>query len=63
VFGDWGYMWGDAEGLITPGDGSEPTGVSSKWMAVVQRQPDGSWKTYRDIYNSNVILRTPVPDE
>ena len=63
VFGDWGYMWGDAEGILTPRDGGEPTVIDSKWISVVRRQPDGSWKTYRDIYNSNVILRTPVPDE
>jgi uncharacterized protein (TIGR02246 family) len=61
VFGDWGYMWGDAEGLLTPRDGGEPTVVDSKWMSVVRRQPDGSWKTYRDIYNSSVSLRTPNP--
>jgi uncharacterized protein (TIGR02246 family) len=53
VFGDWGYMWGDATGLLTPRDGSEPITVDSKWMAVNRRQADGSWKTYRDIYNAN----------
>jgi len=56
VFGDWGYMWGDATGVITPRDGSDPTLVESKWMSVVRRQPDGTWKTYRDIYNTNLPL-------
>jgi uncharacterized protein (TIGR02246 family) len=56
VFGDWGYMWGDATGTLTPRDGGDPTFVDSKWMAVVRRQPDGSWKTFRDIYNSNLLL-------
>ncbi|MGD2124391.1 MAG: SgcJ/EcaC family oxidoreductase [Gemmatimonadota bacterium] len=53
VFGDWGYMWGDTSGLLTPMNGGEPITVDSKWMSVVRRQPDGSWKVYRDIYNSN----------
>ncbi len=53
VFGDWGYMWGDATGLLTPRDGGEPIAIDSKWMAVTRRQADGSWKTYRDIYNAN----------
>ena len=53
VFGDWGYMWGDATGFVTPREGGEPTPVEAKWMAVVRRQADGSWKTYRDIYNAN----------
>jgi hypothetical protein len=38
VFGDWGYMWGDATGLITPSDGSGPIAVDSKWMSVVRRR-------------------------
>jgi len=63
VFGDWGYMWGDAEGSFTTVDGGETTVVDSKWMSVVRRQPDGSWKTYRDIYNTNVIPRTFVSEE
>lgn len=54
VFGDWGYSWGDAIGILTPRDGSEPRVINSKWMAVTRRQADGSWKTYRDIYNTNL---------
>lgn len=54
VFGDWGFMWGDATGTRTPRDGSEATTIQSKWMAVMRRQPDGTWKTYRDIYNSDL---------
>ena len=56
VFGDWGYSWGDASGTMTPRDGGEPRTIDSKWMAVTRRQADGSWKTYRDIYNSNAPL-------
>ena len=56
VFGDWGYSWGDATGTLTPRECGNPMVVDSKWMAVSRRQSDGSWKTYRDIYNSNVPL-------
>lgn len=58
VFGDWGYSWGDTSGRLIPRDGGEPREIESKWMAVTKRQSDGSWKTYRDIYNSSI----PVPN-
>ncbi|MGD2121643.1 MAG: DUF4440 domain-containing protein, partial [Gemmatimonadota bacterium] len=38
VFGDWGYAWGDATGLVSPRDGSDPQAADSKWMSVVRRQ-------------------------
>ncbi len=63
AFGDWGYMWGDATGLLTPRDGSEPRVVHAKWMSVVRRQADGSWKTYRDIYNTNEPTPAPTGGE
>lgn len=47
-----------ARGLYTvtyvPHDGSDPIPVDGKYTSTFQRQPDGSWKLYRDIFNSNV---------
>lgn len=34
-------------------DGSEPILVDGKYMRIFQKQPDGSWKLYQDIFNSN----------
>ena len=59
VFGDWGYSWGTSSGLLTPRNGDAPMVIDSKWLAVTRRQADGSWKTYRDIFNRNA----PTPND
>jgi uncharacterized protein (TIGR02246 family) len=47
-----------ARGLYTvtyvPHNGSDPIPVDGKYTSTFQQQPDGSWKLYRDIFNSNV---------
>ncbi len=47
-----------ARGMYTvtyvPHDGSDPIPVDGKYTSTFQRQADGSWKLYRDIFNSNV---------
>jgi uncharacterized protein (TIGR02246 family) len=48
---------------VVPKDGSEPIPVDGKYMSVLKRQPDGSLKLYRDIFNSNVPPAAPAePD-
>ena len=44
---------GDFEWVLTPKAGGESTETMAKWVAVWHRQPDGSWKAVRDIFNSN----------
>ncbi|MCW5844143.1 MAG: SgcJ/EcaC family oxidoreductase [Caldilinea sp.] len=40
-----------------------PVVMDGKYMSILQRQPDGSWKLYRDIFNSNVPpAAPPEPD-
>jgi uncharacterized protein (TIGR02246 family) len=39
---------------LVPRDGGDPILVDGKYTTTFQRQPDGSWKIYRDIFNSNV---------
>lgn len=36
-----------------PEDGSKPILVDGKYMSIFQKQSDGSWKLYQDIFNSN----------
>lgn len=60
VAGDWGYARGtytldawpreDRRGEV----GNGGSHVDGKFLTVFQHQPDGSWKIYRDIFNSNV---------
>ena len=39
---------------FTPEAGGEPIRGIGKWMDIYKRQPDGSWKIYRGIYNSDL---------
>jgi uncharacterized protein (TIGR02246 family) len=52
VAGDWAYDRGNYTLTVTPKSG-KPTETSGKYLTIYKRQPDGSWKIYRDISNSN----------
>lgn len=54
VVGDLGYARGVYTLDVTPRDGGASAHVDGKFLTVFRRQPDGSWKIYRDIFNSNV---------
>jgi len=41
------------KGSMNPKDGSEPIVFDNKVISIYKRQPDGSWKIWRNIYNSN----------
>jgi len=52
VAGDWAYDRGNATVTVTPKSG-KPMEESSKYLVILKRQGDGSWKVYRDTDNSN----------
>ena len=52
VAGDWAYVRGNYTTTFTPKSG-KPMEVSGKYLDIVKRQPDGSWKIYRGMLNSN----------
>ena len=54
VSGDWAFQWGTITGIVRPLEGGGATVLDWKYMYLYQRQPDGTWKIARDIYNSNV---------
>ena len=54
VSGDLAVARGTYAATVTPKDGGEAISIDGKYMTLLKRQPDGSWKIYRDIYNSNV---------
>ena len=54
VLGDWAYTWGLYTKDVTPAGGGATSHVDGKFMTILRRQDDGSWKIYRDIDNSNV---------
>jgi len=56
VAGDYAIETGTFEVTVTP-KGGKPTHGTGKYLTVWKKQPDGSWKIYRDINNSD----GPVP--
>ena len=55
VAGDWAYDRGNYTVTVTPKSG-KPMERSNKYLTIYKRQPDGSWKIYRDISNSSEPL-------
>ena len=41
------------EGTFVAKAGGDPMQVDGKFMTFLRQQPDGTWKIYRDIFNSN----------
>jgi uncharacterized protein (TIGR02246 family) len=53
VDGDLAYGRGIAEVTLTPKGGGEPMTSTSKYLNILERQADGTWKTTHDIWNAN----------
>jgi uncharacterized protein (TIGR02246 family) len=53
VSGDLAVMWTNYSVTLSPKDGGEPIESSGKWLKVLKRQSDGSWKFSRNIWNSD----------
>ena len=52
--GDWAYARGVFQATLTPKQEGDTVEVDGKFMTILRRQPDGSLKIHRDIFNSNV---------
>jgi ketosteroid isomerase-like protein len=52
VVGSWAYTRGtyDSERTVE----GKPVRVDGKFLTIFKRQPDGTWRIYRDCFNSNV---------
>ena len=53
VAGDLAVIWTNYTVTLTPKDDGEPIENNGKWLKVLKRQPDGSWKFSRNIWNSD----------
>lgn len=51
IQGDWAYEWGTMSGRMRPFSGGKETDYLLNVMRVLNRQPDGTWKIARSIYN------------
>ncbi|MCG2589612.1 YybH family protein [Rhodohalobacter sulfatireducens] len=52
IDGDLAYGRGVANVTLIPKNGTESSSSTSKYLNILQRQPDGTWKTTHDIWNS-----------
>jgi ketosteroid isomerase-like protein len=53
AFGDIIIHRGNATGRMAPRAGGEPISFDNKYLFVIKKQPDGSLRIWRAIYNSN----------
>jgi uncharacterized protein (TIGR02246 family) len=53
VLGDWAYSHGTYESEMTPKAGGETKEYSGKFLDILEKQADGSWKIAIGCYNSN----------
>jgi uncharacterized protein (TIGR02246 family) len=52
--GDLAFARGTYKATLTPKQGGKQIPIDGKFMTIMVRQPDASWKIHRDIFNSNV---------
>src|SRR5689334_10262728 len=52
--GDWAFARGMYDATLTPKAGGQRIPIDGKFMTILARQPDGSWRIHRDIFNSNL---------
>jgi ketosteroid isomerase-like protein len=52
VFGDFGYARGHYSFVNAMAEG-EPAPFQGKYLTILRRQSDGSWKVFRDCFNSS----------
>ena len=56
IAGDFAMLRGSARTTVTPTDGSEPWIYTGSFVEVYRRQPNGSWKSMWDIWNSTLPI-------
>ena len=59
VAGDWAFRGGSFTMAFSPAAGGDQMTDVGKFIEIWQRQPDGSWKMARDIWNSD----NPLPSK
>jgi ketosteroid isomerase-like protein len=53
VFGDWAFDRGYYTATITPEEGGDPVEQKGKYIYILKRQSDGTWRQARLIFNSD----------
>ncbi len=50
--GDLAFLRVTYDETVTPKAGGEPTQLHGKWLVILERQPDSSWKWWREMWSS-----------
>ena len=58
VLGDWAFTCGTYSVVAKDKATEEVTEDNGKWINILKREPDGSWKIHRNIWNSD----DPIPE-
>ena len=56
ILGDQAFSHGTCEFALTPKQGGETTNGSGKFLTILEKQGDGSWKIAIDCFNYNTPL-------
>lgn len=54
IAGAWAYGRGFYTATLTPKKDGDHVLIDGKFLTILKRQTDGSWRFYRDCFNSNV---------
>jgi uncharacterized protein (TIGR02246 family) len=57
VSGDYAFAWGTYHGTARPSGGGNDITYSGKFMRILQRQSDGSWKMHRTMATTDSAAR------
>jgi uncharacterized protein (TIGR02246 family) len=63
IVGDWAFENGAYTFTATAKTGGQPMSDRGKYLVVLQRQNDGSWKWFRDVDNSDGPQEVAAPDK
>jgi uncharacterized protein (TIGR02246 family) len=61
IAGDWAIEHGNFDWTVAPLAGGSEQREQGRFLAIYRRQPDGSWKMARDIWNSSLPLPSAAP--
>lgn len=63
VVGDWAFSRGTGTLSTTPKKGGKTTKIDAKYLTILERQADGSWKIAIDCFNYNVPPTKAPPEK
>lgn len=60
LMGDWAFDRGTFSGTMTPAGANDPTTTEGRYIVILRRQPDGSWKIAQSIDNTPTMPSMPA---